>query len=71
MPDEVIERASNILKVYESKEKKKDIVIQTTLPLNFEDKKSEVEEEIKALDILNMTPIEAISTLSKLKEKIK
>ena len=71
LPDEVIERASNILKVYESKEKKKDIVIQTTLPLNFEDKKSEVEEEIKALDILNMTPIEAISTLSKLKEKIK
>ena len=71
LPDEVIERASNILKVYESKEKKKDIVIQTTLPLNYEDKKSEVEEEIKALDILNMTPIEAISTLSKLKEKIK
>ena len=71
LPDEVIERASNILKVYESKEKKNEIVIQTTLPLNFEDKKSEVEEEIKALDILNMTPIEAISTLSKLKEKIK
>ena len=71
LPDEVIERATSILKVYESKEKQKDLVIQTTLPLDFEEKTSEIEEEIKALDILNITPIEAITILSKLKEKIK
>ena len=39
--------------------------------LNFEEKKSEVEEDIKNIDILNITPIEAINFLSKLKEKIK
>ena len=42
-----------------------------TLPLNFEEKKSVVEEELKKIDILNITPIEAINILSDLKEKIK
>ena len=71
LPDEVIDRASGILNIYENKEKKTDIIIQTTLPLNFDDKKSEVEEEVKNIDILNITPIEAINILSKLKEKVK
>ena len=34
----------------ESKEKKKDIYIQTTLPLNFEEHKSVVEEELKKIE---------------------
>ena len=71
LPQEVIERASNILKIYENKEKKKDIIIQTTLPLNFEDKKSEIETYIKKLDILTLTPLEAINILNDLKNKIK
>lgn len=71
LPDEVIDRASGILNIYENKEKKTDTIIQTTLPLNFDDKKSEVEEEVKNIDILNITPIEAINILSKLKEKVK
>ena len=71
LPEEVIDRASGILKIYENKEKKTDTIIQTTLPLNFEEKKSEVEEDVKNIDILNITPIEAINFLSKLKEKIK
>ena len=71
LPDEVIDRASGILSIYENKEKKTDTIIQTTLPLNFDDKKSEVEEEVKNIDILNITPIEAINILSKLKEKVK
>jgi len=71
LPDEVIERADAILKVYEGKEKKKDTYIQTSIPLNFEEKKNEVEEQIKKIDILNITPIEAINILSKLKEKVK
>ena len=71
LPEEVIDRASDILKIYENKEKKTDTIIQTTLPLNFEEKKSEVEEDVKNIDILNITPIEAINFLSKLKEKIK
>ena len=71
LPDTVIDRAASILKTYETKDKKKDIYIQTTLPLNFEDHKSVVEEELKKLDILSITPIEAINILNKLKEKIK
>ena len=71
LPEEVIDRASGILKIYENKERKTDTIIQTTLPLNFEEKKSEVEEDVKNIDILNITPIEAINFLSKLKEKIK
>ena len=71
LPDEVIDRADAILKVYENKEKKKDTYIQTSIPLNFEEKKSVVEEEIKKIDILNITPIDAINILSKLKEKVK
>ena len=71
LPDEVIDKASGILNIYENKEKKTDTIIQTTLPLNFDEKKSEVEEEVKNIDILNITPIEAINILSKLREKVK
>ena len=71
LPASVIDRADSILKTYETKEKKKDIYIQTTLPLNFEEHTSVVEEELKKIDILNITPIDAINILSKLKEKIK
>ena len=69
LPEEVIDRASSILKVYENKENKKDTYIQTTIPLNFEEKKSVVEEELKKIDILNITPIEALVILDKIKKK--
>ena len=72
LPKEVIDRANIILKEYESKEKNKNTnPVQISLPLNFEENKSEVEEELKKIDVLNITPIEAINILSKLKEKIK
>ena len=71
LPKEVIDRASVILKNYESKETNKSTTTQMTLPLNFEEKKSVVEEELKKIDILNITPIEANNILSGLKEKIK
>ena len=71
LPKEVIDRANVILKEYETKENKKTSSVQIALPLNFEEKKSVVEEELKKIDILNITPIEAINILSKLKEKVK
>lgn len=71
LPKEVIDRANIILKEYETKENKKTSSVQIALPLNFEEKKSVVEEELKKIDILNITPIEAINILSKLKEKVK
>ena len=73
LPKEVIDRANVILNEYESKDNnsKKDSSVQMMLPLNFEEKKSVVEEELKKIDVLNITPIEAINILNALKEKIK
>ena len=73
LPKEVIDRANVILNEYESKDNnsKKDSSMQMMLPLNFEEKKSVVEEELKKIDVLNITPIEAINILNSLKEKIK
>ena len=71
LPKEVTDRATEILSVYENKEKKRDIVIQTTLPLDFKEEKNEIEEKIKELNVLEITPIEAINVLYELKNKIK
>ena len=71
LPKEVTDRATEILNIYENKEKKRDIVIQTTLPLDFENNHSEIEEKIKELNVLELTPIDAINILYELKNKIK
>ena len=71
LPKEVTDRAAEILKVYENKENKRDIVIQTTLPLDFHEEKNEIEEAIKNLNVLELTPMEAINILYDLKKKTK
>ena len=71
LPKEVTDRAEEILKVYENKEKDRDIVIQTTLPLNFQEEKNEIEEYIKKINILETTPMNALNILYELKNKIK
>jgi DNA mismatch repair protein MutS len=74
LPSEVITRASEILASYEEKENKnshKEISIQTSLPLDFISKKSEIEEIIRKTNILELTPIKAINLLYELKEKLK
>ena len=72
LPSEVITRASEILSTYEKNEKnKKEISVQTSLPLDIMTKKSEVEEIIKKTNILELTPIKALNLLYELKEKIK
>ena len=71
LPNEVITRADDILKIYENKEKKRDITIQTTLPLNFEEQKDELKEKLKSINILELTPLEALNKLNELKESIK
>ena len=71
LPKEVTDRATEILKVYENKEKKRDIVIQTTLPLDFDKQESEIEKQLKELNVLELTPIEAINILYELKNKLK
>ena len=71
LPSEVIDRADEILKVYEKKENDRDIVIQTTLPLSFKKEDNEIENYIKELNILEITPIDAINILNDLKMKVK
>lgn len=71
LPNEVIDRADEILKVYEKKENDIDIVIQTTLPLSFKKENNEIENYIKELNILELTPIDAINILNDLKMKVK
>lgn len=53
LPDSLIKRANQILKVYENKEKKRDVIIQGSLPLDdLKDNESEIEKEIKNIDPL-------------------
>ena len=72
LPDSVITRASEILKVYESKEHKRDIKIQEALPIDeLMPQKSKIEEELEKIDPLEITPIEALNVLYKLKQDAK
>ena len=72
LPKEVIERADNILKGYEDQKiTKKETILQTTFDFNNDRKDNEIIEELKMLDPLNMTAIEALNKLYEICEKIK
>jgi len=72
LPEKLIKRASDILNIYENKEKKRDIKIQESLPLDeLMKEESKVEKRIKEIDPMNMTPIEALNLLCDLKKEIK
>ena len=74
LPSEVITRASEILATYEEKDSgtsHKEISIQTSLPLDFIAKKSEIEETIRNTNVLELSPIKALNLLYELKEKLK
>ena len=70
LPDSLIKRADQILKVYENKEKARDVIVQQELIFPEEKEDSKLEKTIKDIDILNLTPLEALNTLYKLKEEI-
>ena len=72
MPTSLINRADQILETYENKEIKKDIRIQESLPLDeLMNNKSDIEDEIKKIDVYNITPIDAINIIYNLKNKLK
>ena len=72
LPDEVIKRADEILKVYEGNEKKRDIKVQEALPLDdLIKQKSKIEEELEKINPLEITPIQALNILYNLKEMTK
>lgn len=71
LPEELIKRAEQILTTYESAEVKPSSNVEQ-ISLTFEEpKKSEVEEKLKEIDPLQMTPIDAMNTLFELKNMIK
>lgn len=70
LPSKLIKRADEILKQYESKDNKKEKKEIVQESLVFAPEPSVVEEQIKKLDLSNMTPIDALNTLYKLKEKL-
>ena len=74
LPNSLIERANEILDVYENKNNKKQPFVQTSLFLNtdeVEDKSNYLEEKLKEINPLEMTPIEALNILYELKNSIK
>lgn len=72
LPDSLIKRASQILNVYESKEKKRDLKIQESFPLDFliaeAEKESKVEKRLEEINPLEVSPMEALNLLVELKE---
>jgi DNA mismatch repair protein MutS len=71
LPNKVIERANTILNIYESKEKVRDIKIQESLPLEIVSNDNKIKEMLDNINVLEITPLEALNILSSLKEEVK
>ena len=70
LPESLIERANEILKTYEDNDKSNSIKpSQLELNLDFS-KESKIEEEIKNMDILKLTPIDALNELYRMKKEL-
>ena len=74
LPDSLIKRADEILNIYEKKNVKKETFTQTSLfeltESEAEPKKNEIEEKIKEINPLEMTPMEALNYLYELKKEV-
>ena len=75
LPDSLIKRAEDILKIYETKGTKNEVFTQTSLFELMEDEveevKNPIEEKLKELNPLEMTPMEALSYLHDIVKEIK
>lgn len=71
LPKEIINRSNEILNIYENTENKKETYTQTSLFLDFNEKKEDkVLKKLKEIDPLQITPLEALNILANLKEEI-
>ena len=75
LPESLIARADEILSIYEKKSIKKETFTQTSLfeleEKEVEQKKNEIEEKIKNINPLEMTPMEALSFLYEINKEVK
>ena len=70
LPESLIDRANEILKTYEDNDKTNSIK-PSQLELNLEfNQESKIEEEIKNMDILKLTPIDALNELYRMKKEL-
>ncbi len=74
LPESLIKRADEILNIYEHKNVKKETFTQTSLfelsESKAEPKKNKIEEKIKEINPLEMTPMEALNYLYELKKEV-
>ena len=74
LPKDVIDRSKDILDIYEHKNEKKEVFTQTSLfelseeEVKKEEKTNEIEEKIKKINPLEMSPMEALNFLYELKK---
>ena len=75
LPQSLIDRANDVLSIYEKKNVKKETFTQTSLfeltEKEVTPKKNETEERIKAINPLEMTPMEALNLLYELNKEVK
>ena len=75
LPQSLIERANEVLNIYEKKNVKKETFTQTSLfeltEAEATPKINETEEKIKTINPLEMTPMEALSFLYELHKEVK
>lgn len=75
LPESLIKRADEILNIYEKKNIKKETFTQTSLfeltESEIEEKPNPIEEKIKEINPLEMTPMEALNYLYELKKEVK
>jgi len=71
LPNKIIERASNILKVYENSNNTKNIHEQINFNFEVEEKKSVVEERLEKINPLEITPMDALNLIFELKRDMK
>lgn len=75
LPKSLIKRAEEILNVYENQEKRETIYTQTSLfdqeVEEQEEKENKYLEKIKEINPLEMSPMDALNFLYRLKEEMK
>jgi len=74
MPDELLNRAGEILSDYESNSKKKNPEEKVQLSMDFTpavEKDDSLKEKLESIDVINTTPMEALNILFELKKEIK
>ncbi|MER2035528.1 DNA mismatch repair protein MutS, partial [Mammaliicoccus vitulinus] len=74
LPDEIIERAHAILQELESNtktEREVEKFNQPSFQLFEEQSPSEIEKKIKSIDLMNITPIEALTKLQEIQNQLK